>query len=232
MFTDSSARSHQVTASRLRTSYQAYTANADSWFDGTVASVDTRLARSTKLLHAARTAAGTHGLGRGYLTVVADLEADRTALTALRHDLLTAASDREAGKHDTDPERPWKNTMADEPYFDLQETPEFAELALDGDYKGKHRANLSPQGRRFVELEAAKFVAANTDAGRDEIKIRARNFALLHASTRPRHEAEAVSRAFTARCLDLVSRRPAPRVAAVAAPQPPVDFDSALLYLS
>lgn len=44
-----------------------------------------------------------------------------------------------AGRHDVDPEQPWKNTVADDPYHDLRDTPDFADLALDGDYRGRHR---------------------------------------------------------------------------------------------
>lgn len=45
-----------------------------------------------------------------------------------------------AGKHDPDPDEPWRNTMDDDPYRDLMDTPDFADLPLDGKYKGKHRA--------------------------------------------------------------------------------------------
>ena len=49
-----------------------------------------------------------------------------------------------AGQHDVDPNEPWRNTMADEPYFSLQETPDFADLALDGDYQGEHQRGVAP----------------------------------------------------------------------------------------
>ena len=46
-----------------------------------------------------------------------------------------------AGQHDVDPHQPWKNTMADDPYFGLQDTPDFADIPLGGDdYRGEHRA--------------------------------------------------------------------------------------------
>jgi hypothetical protein len=45
----------------------------------------------------------------------------------------------------SDPRRAWERTMSDEPYWSLQEPTDFADLALDGDYEGRHR-----QGRRVA----------------------------------------------------------------------------------
>lgn len=53
-------------------------------------------------------------------------------------------SKRVAGAHDADPDAPWRNTMADEPYASLTPTPDFADLPLDGDYEGRHRSPLGP----------------------------------------------------------------------------------------
>ena len=49
-------------------------------------------------------------------------------------------SRRVAGMHDADPSAPWRNTMDDEPYSSLSETPDFEDLSLDGSYSGKHRS--------------------------------------------------------------------------------------------
>ena len=63
--------------------------------------------------------------------------------------VIAAALQRSAGKHDADPEKPWKNTVDDEPYRSLDGWPDFGDLE-DGDkeYKGKHRAKDS---RRRLE---------------------------------------------------------------------------------
>ena len=222
------ARSMAAKASSAPAQWQR---EAEVWFDGSPESVDRRLALCEKMLHQARTRLAHDSFSKGarHLETIASLEVDKGALLALRRDLLTAASDRKAGKHDTDPERPWKNTMADEPYFDLQETPEFAELALDGDYKGKHRANLSPQDRRFVELESAKFVVNNVGVGRDEIKIRAQNFAELKTSTFTPQRSKTVTAAFVGKVAEIYRRAPQPRVAS--APRTIPDFPDSLMYL-
>jgi hypothetical protein len=53
---------------------------------------------------------------------------------------------RLAGAHDVDPDEPWRNTMADDPYRDMQPTPDFADLSLDGSYSGRHRLHENDHG--------------------------------------------------------------------------------------
>lgn len=67
---------------------------SDSWFDGSIAAVDRRLASCTKLLHSAQSAAGDDPAA--HLQVIAELSADRTALKELREDLVSGASARHA----------------------------------------------------------------------------------------------------------------------------------------
>ena len=46
-----------------------------------------------------------------------------------------------AGRHDVDPVAPWKNTIHEDKYWDLMDTPDFADLYTeDGEPVGKHRA--------------------------------------------------------------------------------------------
>mgnify|MGYP000899214406 CR=1 FL=1 len=76
---------------------------------------------------------------------VAERSVRRTARTVPFGSLSSSFADdivtirRVAGQHDADPREPWKNTMADEPYFSLQETPDFADLPADGEWEGRHR---------------------------------------------------------------------------------------------
>lgn len=68
---------------------------AEVWFDGTVESVDRRLAMCKRMLADARIAA-CQGLSEHRLARIADYEQQQVALDHLRRQLLTAASDREA----------------------------------------------------------------------------------------------------------------------------------------
>ena len=73
---------------------------ADAWFDGSPDSVDKRLAHCRHLQAGLRGAAGAlAGTGKEFVYIAAEQElaADRQSLEQLRRDLLTAASDREAG---------------------------------------------------------------------------------------------------------------------------------------
>lgn len=98
--------------------------------------------------------------------------------------------------------------------------------------RGRHRANLSPQDRRFVELESARFVAANRDTWDDshELAVRAHNHAAAVTSTFTRQRSAAVCEAFVATVTKLgaAQYRPAPRRTASA---PNTNFPDSLLYL-
>jgi hypothetical protein len=74
----------------------AFRDTADSWFDGTVDSVDRRAEKCSTLLAAASGAVSNDNLE--HLATVAELTADHRALAAMRDDLLTGASGREAGE--------------------------------------------------------------------------------------------------------------------------------------
>lgn len=210
---------------------------AEVWFDGSVESVDRRLGLCRRLLGSAQARIGSAGFSAASLDRVAELEQQLSALTGLRRHLLTAGADRGAGKHDTDPDEPWRHTMSDEPYDSLMTDHywgengkglDFADIALDGDYKGKHRAeaNLSPADRRFVDLEAAKFARAHR-VPLDELQTRAANFAQEATSTLPR----ARSRAITAAFVRKVSTLHRPPVRTAAARPSNQDFPPELMFI-
>lgn len=95
MFRDARALDRSRTETSFRTAMTAYTQAAESWFDGTPGSIDARLARCQRLLHAARATVGRVSLADAgmYLHATEELTADRQALTELRHSLLTGAAD-------------------------------------------------------------------------------------------------------------------------------------------
>lgn len=69
---------------------------AEVWFDGSIESVDRRLAMCDRLLASARQAMGEDGFTAGRLAAVDDLGRQREALDGLRCQLLTAGADIEA----------------------------------------------------------------------------------------------------------------------------------------
>lgn len=96
MFKDSSALDRSRTAASFDEAHRRYSAKAESWFNGTVDSVDARLGACTRLLHSARSICARFSIndaGR-YLYVASVLDTDRRALEALRADLLTGAAGR------------------------------------------------------------------------------------------------------------------------------------------
>lgn len=90
------AESRGLTAPRTFTAALSdFRKEADTWFDGSVEAVDRRLARVNKLLHVAHTKAAEDPASQ--LEVIAELNADRTALRELRADLTSGAADRDTG---------------------------------------------------------------------------------------------------------------------------------------
>jgi hypothetical protein len=93
----STARSidNQATATTFRAAYVRYAGETEAWFDGTPQSIDGRIARANRLLHLAKESVARQGMDAEKLASIGELQADVKALTALRHDLLTAGADRE-----------------------------------------------------------------------------------------------------------------------------------------
>lgn len=97
MFKDARALDRQRTATSFDRQMTAYTKAAESWFDGTVGSVDRRLAHCDRLLHAAsfHTARLAMTDGNRYLQATDQLRSDREVLAGLRDDLLTGGANRQ-----------------------------------------------------------------------------------------------------------------------------------------
>lgn len=90
MFPNASpAQQAQKTAARLHTAIEGWRSTADSWFDGTPAAVNRRIAGCDALIHRLRSA-GTHTSG-----TVSELVADREYLVGLHHSMNNAHQDRE-----------------------------------------------------------------------------------------------------------------------------------------
>jgi hypothetical protein len=171
---------------------------SENWFDGSVESVDSRLAACDRLLAGAREQIANDGFGAGtrkHIGAIEDLEQQRHVLAGLRHDLLTAASDR----------------------------GEF------GAPQQRQASNLSSDDRRYVELESAKFVRANSDCPADELAIRARHHAEVKTSTFTQQRSRAVTAEFVERVAQLRRATPRPRVAM--APLRSPDFPPELMFL-
>lgn len=96
MFKDARALDRQRTATSFDRALATYTKVAESWFDGTVQSVDRRLAQCDRLLHTARATVArmTISDSNRYLAAAERLSDDRRVLEGLRDDLLTGASNR------------------------------------------------------------------------------------------------------------------------------------------
>ena len=91
--------------------------------------------------------------------------------------------------------------------------------------------NLAGEDRRWVELESARFVAANRDTLDDshELAVRAHNHAAAKTSTLTRQRSAAVCEAFVRQVTKLGEQqyRPAPRRTAAIN----TNFPDSLLYL-
>lgn len=86
------ARTAARTTQALYSALDDWRDSDGGWFNGTVASVDSRLGTADSLLHRFRQA-GLSGYG-----IVAELSADRDSLTELRHSMLNAHTDRDVTK--------------------------------------------------------------------------------------------------------------------------------------
>jgi hypothetical protein len=196
---------------------------AETWFDGSVDSVDRRLAACDRLLATSREAITYGGVGPGtarHLAAVEDLTAQRRVLAELRHDLITGASDREARDEQYEYVEPTPLRGHDIDYKPYEGDIYQAPSTKQRDHEvAEHlrrftEGALSLQDRRYVELESAKFIRANSDCSVDELATRARHHAELETSTFPQSRSRAVTAAFVQRTAQLRRAAPRPRVAA------------------
>jgi hypothetical protein len=195
----SDAENHRQRAARSVSAASQWQREAEVWFDGSVESVDRRLGLCQRLLTASMAKVADEGISGTEINKIADYEQSQGALEHLRRQLLTAAADREDPDHG-------RHRLEDGP---------FEEHASDG-YFTTQRAEdkLSSQDRRYVELEATRFVASRPGIPVDELKIQARYHAELETSTLPASRSRDITAAFCQRVAQL-HRAPRPRVASV-----------------
>lgn len=208
MFKDARELDRSRTAARFDQDMRRYADKAEQWFNGTVGSVDARLAHCKRLLHSVRFSVSRlpQTDSAPFLRAANALQEDVRTLEGLREDLLTGASGR----------------------VDV--------TAIPGQRTASHQSpeggSLNGADRRWVQLESSRFVAANTDVLDDsrELSIRAQHYAELKTSTFTPQRSGAVTRAFVAKVVDLgkQSYRPPPvRIAAVTT----LDFDPQAMFL-
>lgn len=241
---------------------------SENWFDGSVESVDSRLAACDRLLADARGQIAHDGFGSGsrkHLAAIEDLEAQREVLIARRDMFLTAGTSHYAvdatpsggfgntvpmtpgtadkavggnpGMPDVSPPQggapvfgPWE-TGGGYPGFDQSKgIPSNGAPAVGGSSNpGNISAGLIAADRRYVELESAKFIRANSDCPVDELAIRARHHAEVKTSTFTQQRSRAVTAAFVQRVAQLRRAAPRPRVA-MASPRS-MDFPPEMMFL-
>lgn len=97
MFKDARTLDRQRTATSFDKALSGYTKIAESWFDGSVGSVDRRLAQCNRLLHMARAHTARMDIQEAarYLAAADTLSSDREVLAGLRDDLLTGGANRQ-----------------------------------------------------------------------------------------------------------------------------------------
>lgn len=226
MFRDAAQLDRQHTASSFEAAMAAYTKQAESWFDGGVGSIDKRLAQCQRLLHAARATTARMDIAHSgrYLKAAESLKADQETLQDLRHALLTGAADREEvvgppgwkAKHRrTDDQKDGDLNTMNSGFFNRKYD---VLVGPNWGHPKPHEAGLTKEDRRWVELESARFVSANTDCldNNHELATRAHHHAAIKTSTfTPRRSAQ-VCEAFVAEVSALGKQmyRPPARTAA------------------
>lgn len=192
---------------------------AEVFFDGTVESVDRRLAACDRLLSASKEAVAHEGIGsdtRRHLAAIEDLEAQRGALNHLRRNLLTAAGDLE---DPTDWGAPLGGSRVHEMHQDIQ----------DWQHPVASRHNLASQDQRWVDLESARFLRANSDCTPDELVIRARNHSEIKTSTYTQVRSRAMTAEFVDRVIQL--RQTSPKSKVASAPPRSREVEDEVLFM-
>jgi len=155
------AESRGLTTPRTFTAAIAeFRKDADSWFDGTVGSVDRRMSRCSKLLHAAEKSAASDPAAQ--LQVLAELNTDRIALKELRADLLSGAAERITDYRAPGPiklsatERRWVILESAKFHAEQENSHNVAEMAERARRYAQNVTSASPRSRELIAaFEAA-----------------------------------------------------------------------------
>lgn len=237
MFRSAKALDRAKTHATFRQAMASYEKTAESWYDGTVDAVDRRIAHVDKLLHHIRATVARMDFAdsASQLRAAQTLSADRKQLVEFKRTLLTGAADYSTFKISGDGsycnhqnpggQRPGQEcnklkehtTRGEASHLNLEtgdtwESPKYRKQtsALDG---------LPSADRRWVTLEAARFVSAHTDCLSDpeELATRAQHHAQLKTSTFSRPHSAAVTRAFVSTVVELGEKTYRPSRAKTAA---------------
>jgi hypothetical protein len=92
MFVDAAARGEKLADHRLDSFTENWTRTADSWFNGTVESVDKRLAHVDRLISFAQEATGRLGNHIRAAAALPAMRDERDALAVFRERMLTGAA--------------------------------------------------------------------------------------------------------------------------------------------
>lgn len=245
MFRSAKALDRAKTHATFRQAMDAYGKTQETWYDGSVDAVDRRIAHVDKLLHHIRATVARLSFADSVPQLRAGqrLSADRSALTEFKRDLLTGAADysKYANYEDMPEDNPaivgkpadsdwhlehgapmaaWathKEKQHGKPLSQFSDD----DWAIAGDPPKRKAAldSLPPTDRRWVTLEAARFVSAHTDCLSDpeELTTRAGHHAALKTSTFTRPHSAAVTRAFVATVVELGKKTYRPSRAKTAA---------------
>ena len=241
MFRSASTRQSELAERRFHAHMDHWKWTADQWFDGTVASVDERIAKLDNVILFARDVASRLGsTGAGFLcgNALPNLEHSRRELAAVRDSLLNGFSDRQAGAR-TPADRRTAKVAALDPGSDINDYSDPG-WGTQGDYElggGPSAGNIYalPSGphagslQRAITLGSRDFLADQNTTDREELLIRARRYAADETSTLPTPVAHQVAAAFVGTVEELIARRPRIRQASrpVTAYE---DFDDQLIY--
>lgn len=198
---DAERRRHYAT--KQGETFAQWQREAETWFDGSLQSVDRRLAMCQRLLTAAEAKMARVGLRAddgNAMALVGALQTSKQALTELRHDMITGGSWR----HEPVPE---SNPRRDQQLM----------------------ASLSSEDRRYVELTSAAIVAADDGLPPGELAIQARYRAARDTSAFHEVRAERVGAALALRTSQRAQQRP--RVKTAARPSAIPDYPAELMYL-
>ena len=238
MFKESSAIDSERTAASVRSLYAKYSGD-ENWFTGTPDSVDRRIAQAKKISNISK-AASVRLSGRNaasqYIALAHEMDADVRVLEGLRHDLLTAAMDRESAMvdwHSFDPIVHKRTEGAPRHPLDAlhhqvgRDMVHVDDLLEDNGVKPPGYFSRGPGKHQASRADARYFVAEQECSDLRELLIRAQRHAEDISSTLPVHE----SRTFVSSFLEAVrgEYRP-PRQSRTAAKAPVQDFSDYMMY--
>lgn len=240
MFRSATTRQAELAEHRYDAYMDHWTRTADQWFDGTVESIENRLASTDRVIAFARDVVARLGsTSAGFLCVNAlpNLEQSRRELAAARASLLTGFSDRQAGGSALAGRRTAKRDDDDDD--NICDAKGCTNKLDDGEgydgYCGEHADKREREGhygsrvQRAIILGSRDFLAEQNTDDRGELLVRARRYAADQTSTLPASQARTIAAAFVRKVEELINRRPRTRQAAA-----PVtryeDFDDQLMY--